>query len=781
MPALARAVAGRERALVMVSDPAGVSHLVGRTSELDRLTSLLSGQTSRLITLRGPVGIGKSALAAAALPMVAAEYGGAHFVDLDGLDAAGALAKVTAVTKGLPARRTLEGERRWMRELLFVDHAELLVGAGSALEAIAGQENVTMLAMSTQPLGRGATIQLAPLSLPETRRLLMARGVADRCPPAELDALAEAAAGNPLLVRLIAARLAVDPTGALVAGLRRQGGLLGSLTRLEGHGHLDAALPALSAFCASFSAEAVSAVTGQSMPQVEAMLADLLRFDLIRIDESASVVPAEPRYRMPRLVREYLAGARAKERVSVGERHAAHFASVARRAASLREECDDAAAMEVSAGCYDDQLAALRWMAARSPAAAARLAVDLLVDAHRVGDEATVVHSLEVLLQGPLPEGLRLEALAWLALLDSLAADAVQRVPRIKERLAACEALTLRIHDDQQRLLPLMVEMRVLSVLRDFERASRAATAGATIARRLGFSGMQGRFELGLATISHELGDHAAAEESAQKVLTRALGIGDGTTISYAALLLSRLPAASPSGPGGLSTLRTALTFARRMDDRQLQSFALTMLSLHTLSTSEPAAATRWLLERYELIGRSREWTSTGPQIILTMGLATRLGRHDLTAQLHGALQPWSALVLAGLPRALADCYHWATTGSHAALGEEFERQSRDGTQRSLEAACLDAVDYALGIADPSRTRTQAAPTLGGAAELTARELDVLHLLVAGGRNREIAENLVISPKTVMHHTSSIYRKLGVRGRAEATALAVRLGMVSRP
>ncbi len=47
---------------------------------------------------------------------------------------------------------------------------------------------------------------------------------------------------------------------------------------------------------------------------------------------------------------------------------------------------------------------------------------------------------------------------------------------------------------------------------------------------------------------------------------------------------------------------------------------------------------------------------------------------------------------------------------------------------------------------------------------LTARERDVLNLVIAGRTNREIAVELSLSPKTVMHHTGAIYRKLDVRG-----------------
>ena len=65
-------------------------------------------------------------------------------------------------------------------------------------------------------------------------------------------------------------------------------------------------------------------------------------------------------------------------------------------------------------------------------------------------------------------------------------------------------------------------------------------------------------------------------------------------------------------------------------------------------------------------------------------------------------------------------------------------------------------------------------------ANLTARELDVLALVAEGLRNAQIAEQLFLSEKTVGHHVSAILRKLEARTRGEATAEAVRLGLVSR-
>lgn len=62
---------------------------------------------------------------------------------------------------------------------------------------------------------------------------------------------------------------------------------------------------------------------------------------------------------------------------------------------------------------------------------------------------------------------------------------------------------------------------------------------------------------------------------------------------------------------------------------------------------------------------------------------------------------------------------------------------------------------------------------------LTARELEVLHLLSAGLTNKEIAARLGISDHTVKFHVNGILGKLGVDSRTEAVVQAARLGIVT--
>jgi DNA-binding NarL/FixJ family response regulator len=81
----------------------------------------------------------------------------------------------------------------------------------------------------------------------------------------------------------------------------------------------------------------------------------------------------------------------------------------------------------------------------------------------------------------------------------------------------------------------------------------------------------------------------------------------------------------------------------------------------------------------------------------------------------------------------------------------------------------------ARGLPRGPRPATRSNP-----AHLTAREVEVLGLLVDGLRNAEIADRLFLSVKTVDHHVSAILRKLGVRTRGAAAAAAVTQGLVVR-
>jgi DNA-binding NarL/FixJ family response regulator len=89
------------------------------------------------------------------------------------------------------------------------------------------------------------------------------------------------------------------------------------------------------------------------------------------------------------------------------------------------------------------------------------------------------------------------------------------------------------------------------------------------------------------------------------------------------------------------------------------------------------------------------------------------------------------------------------------------------------------AIVAAVRRVSAGRTLFLRSDELEPAQPLSRRELDVLQQLVNGLSNQEAAAALYLSRHTVKQHTSSLYRKLGVRNRAEAASVAQRLGLVS--
>ncbi|MET9884458.1 AAA family ATPase [Streptomyces sp. NPDC006430] len=99
------------------------------------------------------------------------------------------------------------------------------------------------------------------------------------------------------------------------------------------------------------------------------------------------------------------------------------------------------------------------------------------------------------------------------------------------------------------------------------------------------------------------------------------------------------------------------------------------------------------------------------------------------------------------------------------------------GSRRLREDLALLAQRARLQLTEADASPALPAPDIDPveALGLTSRERDVLRLVAAGNSNRQIAEELFISPKTASVHVSNILAKLGVAGRGEAAALAHRL------
>ena len=148
------------------------------------------------------------------------------------------------------------------------------------------------------------------------------------------------------------------------------------------------------------------------------------------------------------------------------------------------------------------------------------------------------------------------------------------------------------------------------------------------------------------------------------------------------------------------------------------------------------------------------------------------------------AAAPPFALALAGASEEAAAWWEAIGCPYDAALARadgEDPALLQQGHERLLELGARPAATIvarrlrALGVAVPRGPR---ASTRANPGELTLRELDVLRLVAAGARNADVAEELVLSPRTVDHHVSAILRKLRVRTRGEAAAAASELGLL---
>ena len=94
----------------------------------------------------------------------------------------------------------------------------------------------------------------------------------------------------------------------------------------------------------------------------------------------------------------------------------------------------------------------------------------------------------------------------------------------------------------------------------------------------------------------------------------------------------------------------------------------------------------------------------------------------------------------------------------------------REVTAGRMDGDCVDAVLAVGGHRVPRRRE--------GPAGLTQREIEVLRLLARGFSNKEIAQRLVISPKTVGNHVEHIYSKIDASNRAGASLFAVQRGLL---
>ena len=151
-------------------------------------------------------------------------------------------------------------------------------------------------------------------------------------------------------------------------------------------------------------------------------------------------------------------------------------------------------------------------------------------------------------------------------------------------------------------------------------------------------------------------------------------------------------------------------------------------------------------------------------------------GNHVWAALLWGAAETLRETIGASLPLVERVPYHQAVASSRTQLGEQaFARAWAKGRTLSPEQVLAAPGQVALPV--PIQEEQPSSPTPASPPPypdgLTAREVEVLRVVAQGLTNEQVAERLVISPRTVDTHLTSIYSKIGVTSRAAATRYAI--------
>jgi DNA-binding CsgD family transcriptional regulator len=283
-------------------------------------------------------------------------------------------------------------------------------------------------------------------------------------------------------------------------------------------------------------------------------------------------------------------------------------------------------------------------------------------------------------------------------------------------------------------------------------------------------------FELNnLAVHASELGDHELAIARYEASLTVAREVGNPDPMVLALHNLALEDWESGAFTTAMGRLEEALALAREHRMGWALPFVLAGLGSTALHLGNPAQAIALYRESISL---AQVRGNLGDVIDGVEGLArvaAATGGHQAAARLFGATEMMrETLTYPHSPDEVVR-FESVVNGLREALGEDgLAAAWAQGRALSQEAAIEAALAlHAEAPADQTSAHRRATPH-----GLSEREVEVLRLLAAGHSNREIGEQLFISPTTAARHVANIYAKLGVDTRAVATAFAHQHGLV---
>ena len=790
--------------------------LVGREAEFDALRELLADDTVPVITITGPVGVGKSRLAAevthralddadtvvVAVPLTGVTDSG---LAADALISALSEAPQYAASPAAALWRRAGGQRA---VLVLDDADEVEALAELVVDLRDSYPALTVLATRVRPLRVPGerVVAIKPFPAPDSDgdgpavALFAARAAAadasfvlDAGSRASVAAICRTLGGLPLAIEVAAARVAAVPPAVMARQLERSTALLHQRDTLgvaDRHRSIDAALdwstsllspPAaalmtqLAVFEGEFALAAAQQVTEPRLGEPELLdlvseLVDSHLVDLLVDSGNHELLRLDPLVR--RHGKRLLAESGVEDRVR--DAHAVYWSTQCTLDPSTasRSWPDVLAALDrrISTGHQDSalQLAAIAAPdLALSPGAEATLLplVETVLNDGSVSDEALVARTLMwATVHSPADDMSTAAYGAWTA-----------------RRLRQSIALARSSGDDAALLEALELVVSTLGVTFDLEGAVASAHEGHALASRLGNEAALARFEVYVAMTQSLHGDIAAQARSARSAYERASRVGDSEAIIHSALMLRALPP-EERGPIPLIELDELLQRAEGLQQPMMVMHVLAPMAMEALAARDQASALS-AIGRMLLIaeGVERTWpvAALAPLILLVPVTMAR-GSFDDTVRVRESIAELEPLLPQILP-SLAPTY-LAMVGPLRGLvpPEQYDALAAEVRGLTLGQANRRAQAIVRGYLPASEPppHERARPSVPAGEHLTPRELDVLERLVAGGTNRDIAETLGMTPKTVMHHTVAIYRKLGVRGRAEAVSWALRSGTV---
>lgn len=794
--------------------------LLGRQDELAELAREV-GRGIRFISVSGRSGVGKTAMlsAFAATPPPGVEV---WDVDLAGAPGGSGVLDEAARRLGLSRGRSTTrtgaeaiAERvRDRRVVLAVDHSDDLALDTDAIDSLFGAcpRLALIVARAVPPERPAALITLRPLGVPgddapfdeivlsPSVRLFADRAsLADprfRLDPSHAHEIAEICrlvGGLPLAIELIAARVRLLPVDQLVREMRGDQGDIGLdlLTARGGSSRLSIR-DALASTCAQLSPRErrlLDLLSGFSGPvpfsaavavggaERADTLDDLEQLVDLRLIEPRVGVADQQVFDVLPIVRAYVRESGMPNRDDEVQRRAL-LSEALRTAAASSESTVPSQALIMAQVMRRDLVNEARRLIEEDGRLAAAWLTDCADVLSGFAEQTVVSELLERIIVSGLADELdperRARVLLWSAYLLAMSPDGagLTEITGVRYRRAAD-----LIRSGGWPLLSIraaFLGIMIATVAGDLVEATRLAEAGAARARELSEQVWSGRFEVWLAAAAHAVGDVERASALALDVLARGQRLHDSYTIVGAAVILYTLPPGSIADAVPLPPLEDVLELARATGDIAQEGFVLAALASTRLDARDYREAARWCAARLAQDSKRGWWLESEISLTLAVVIAAGLGDFRFAARMLGAVRADRARILRAMAPHHGVELERAEATVVARLGPALSsRLIGTGQTLSIGDAATEAMRWLRAHAsDPSSAAVTPADPL------TPREKQVLTLLATGQTNKEIAARLGLSVKTVMHHSMAIYRKLGVRGRAEATALAFRRGLL---